>query len=58
MEYKLLKMEKREGVGIVLFDNAKSMNPTNPESVAELTSAFTEMNNDPEVKAVILTGGD
>lgn len=58
MEYKLLKMEKKEGVGIVLFDNAKSMNPTNPESVAELTSAFVEMNNDPEVKAVIITGGD
>lgn len=58
MEYKLLKMEKKEGVGIILFDNAKAMNPTNPESVAELTAAFTDLNNDPEVKAVIITGGD
>lgn len=58
MEYKLMKMEKKEGVAIILFDNAKSMNPTNPESVAELTRALIEVNNDPEVRAVILTGGD
>lgn len=58
MEYKLLKMEKKEGVGIILFDNAKAMNPTNPDSVRELTMAFTEMNNDPEVQAVVMTGGD
>lgn len=58
MEYKLLKMDKKEGVGIVLFDNAVAMNPTNPDSVRELTMAFTEMNNDPEVRAVVMTGGD
>lgn len=58
MEFKLMKMEKKEGVGIVLFDNAKAMNPTNPDSVRELTVAFTELNNDPEVHAVVITGGD
>ena len=58
MEFKLLKMEKKEGVGIILFDNAKSMNPTNPESVRELSVAFTEMNADPEVRAVVITGGE
>lgn len=58
VEYKLLKLEKKEGVGIVYFDNPKTMNATNPQSVAELTAAFIEVNNDPEVRAVIITGGD
>ncbi|MEA1960656.1 MAG: enoyl-CoA hydratase-related protein [Bacillota bacterium] len=58
MEYKLMKLSKKEGVGIVLFDNAKEMNPTNPDSIRELTCAFTDLNNDPEVHAVIITGGD
>lgn len=58
MEYKLLKMEKKEGVGIILFTNAKAMNPTNANSVMELTDAFTKFNNDPEVGAVVITGGD
>jgi enoyl-CoA hydratase/carnithine racemase len=53
VEYKLLKLEKKEGVGIVYFDNPKTMNATNPQSVAELTAAFIEVNNDPEVRAVI-----
>lgn len=58
MDYKLLKMDRKEGVGIIFFDNAKAMNPTNPSTVGELTSAFNELNNDPEVRAVIITGGD
>ncbi|CFW96000.1 Crotonase superfamily [Syntrophomonas zehnderi OL-4] len=58
MEYQLMKMEKKEGVGIILFDNAKAMNPTNPDSVRELTIAFTDLNSDPDIKAVLITGGD
>ncbi len=58
MEYKLLKLEKKEGVGIILFDNAKAMNPTNSNSVQEMTNALMEFNQDPEVGAVIITGGE
>jgi enoyl-CoA hydratase len=58
MEYKLMKLEKKDGIGIVIFDNAKAMNPTNPDSVRELTIAFTDLNNDPEVHAVLVTGGE
>lgn len=58
MEYTTLKLERREGVGIILFDNAKAMNPTNPTTLTELTAAVTEFNNDDEVHAVVITGGD
>ncbi|HZK43384.1 MAG TPA: enoyl-CoA hydratase/isomerase family protein [Syntrophomonadaceae bacterium] len=58
MEYKLVKLSKKEGVGTVLLDNAKAMNPTNTDSVRELAAAFTQFNQDPEVKAIVVTGGE
>ncbi len=58
MEYKTIKLERRDAVGIILLDNAKSMNSTTSASLKDLAVALHEFNNDPEVRAIVITGGE
>ncbi|MDO4539573.1 MAG: enoyl-CoA hydratase-related protein [Syntrophomonadaceae bacterium] len=50
--------EKRDGVGTVIFGMEKEMNPTNPVTIRLIDQALNELLGDPEVKAIVLTGGD
>ena len=56
MSYNNLTMEKKDGVGIVTITRPKSLNALNSQLLDELFAVFTEIKNDDEVKAVVVTG--
>ncbi|MFC1941966.1 enoyl-CoA hydratase-related protein [Chloroflexota bacterium] len=57
MSYKHLLYQKEEGIGIVTVNRPEVLNALNTEVFAELHSIFTEIENDTDVRVVILTGG-
>jgi enoyl-CoA hydratase len=54
--YKNLLTKKGDGVGWITVNRPEKLNALNVETVLELRAAFLEFLDDPEVKAVILTG--
>ena len=56
MRYNNLLYEKEEGIGIVTINRPKSLNALNEEVHAELYEIFREIEDDPDVRVVILTG--
>ena len=56
MEYTKLIVEKQEAVCVVKINNPQAMNALNTTVLSELDAAFTEIGNDKEIKAVIITG--
>ena len=55
MEYTKLIVEKQDAVCIVKINNPQAMNALNSTVLSELNAAFTEIEKDKEVKAVIIT---
>ncbi|NYE95620.1 enoyl-CoA hydratase [Psychromicrobium silvestre] len=49
-------VERRGRVGLVTLNRPEALNALNKETMDELVSAITEMDADPEVGAVVLTG--
>ena len=58
MSYEALIYEKDAGVAIVTLNRPERRNALNTVLVGELNRLFDEMAEDPDVKVVILTGGD
>ncbi len=57
MAYDTLIVEKREdGIAVVTINRPKVLNALNATVIDELEKCFTELKDDPQVKAVILTG--
>ncbi len=56
MSYTNLILTREAGIGIVTINRPKAMNALNMEVFAELYAMFTEIENDPEIRVVILTG--
>ncbi len=56
MEYKNLLIEKEERIAVVKFNRPDALNAMNTETTLELEKAIHELNEDDEVKVVILTG--
>ena len=56
MNYKTLLYEKEDGIGIVTINRPASLNALNGEVYTELYELFQEIENDAEVRVVILTG--
>ncbi len=56
MAYNNLLVEKADGIAVVTINRPKSLNALNSETLAELNAAFQEVEADPEVKVMILTG--
>ena len=56
MSYETLLVEKKDNIAIVTINRPKVLNALNATVIEELEKAFTELKNDPEVGAVILTG--
>lgn len=54
--YETIKYEVSGGIGYVTVNRPKAMNALNGQVLDELYAAFTEVQNDDAVKAVILTG--
>ncbi len=56
MEYKHLLLSIEDGIGIVTINRAKFLNTLNSEVFAELYRMFSEIENNPSIRVVILTG--
>lgn len=56
MTYNTLLYEKEDGIGIVTINRPSSLNALNGEVYTELYELFQEIENDAEVRVVILTG--
>ena len=54
--YTMLKKEVNEGLAIVTIDRPEALNALNNALLQELTDMFTELRDDEEVRAIILTG--
>lgn len=57
MNYETILFEKEDEIGIVTLNRPERKNALNEKLKRELSSAFDQMDKDPEIKAVILTGG-
>lgn len=56
MDYKNLLLAKENGTGIVTVNRPGVLNALNTETYRELYELFTELEKDPEIRVVILTG--
>ena len=56
MDYKHLLLTKEAGIGIVTINRAQALNALNTEVFRELGDMFAEIENDPDIRVVILTG--
>lgn len=55
-QYRYLEIRKEKSIGTVKFCRPNQLNAMNKEFMNEIILAFTEMNNDSEIKVVIITG--
>jgi len=56
LKYKFLLYSKEEGIGIVTINRPESLNALNGEVFTELYKLFQEIEDDQDVRVVILTG--
>ncbi len=56
MTYASLLLTREDGIGTVTINRPEVMNALNIEVFEELYRMFTEIENDPDIRAVILTG--
>ena len=56
MSYKYLLYEKEDGIGVVTINRPQVLNALNIEVYSELNEMFIEIEQDPEVRVVIITG--
>lgn len=56
MELHGLLYEKRGRIGVISFHRPEVLNAMNTETVIEMKKVFSEMDEDPDIRCVILTG--
>ena len=56
MTYQNLLYEKDSGIGIVTINRPQALNALNTESFGELYTLFQEIEKDPDIRAIIITG--
>lgn len=56
MAYKMLLLERQEGVGIITLNRPERLNALNLTLTRELDKALTRLEHDEEVKTIIVTG--
>ena len=56
MEFETLTYEVTEGVAVITFNRPDDANALNPQQSADLYNAAVAAENDPEVRAVLITG--
>src|SRR5215471_11691286 len=57
MEYEHVLADRDGPVGVVTLNRPRVLNALSPALIAELTDALARFEADPEVRAVVLTGG-
>jgi enoyl-CoA hydratase len=58
MTYELIKVERKERVGLVTLNRPKQLNALNPQLMQELGKALQELDADDTIGAIVLTGND
>ena len=58
MEYKTILYEKKEGIGIITLNRPDRMNALNSTLLRELDHVLSEIEEDSDVKVVIITGSE
>ncbi|MDI7251690.1 MAG: enoyl-CoA hydratase-related protein, partial [Actinomycetota bacterium] len=56
MSYETLRLEKEDGVAVLTLNRPEVHNAMNHTMFLELGAAARELQEDPEVRAVVLTG--
>lgn len=56
MKYQNLEISKNQSIAIVRIDRQKALNALNKESIEELSKAFDVLEQDDEVRVIVLTG--
>ncbi len=56
MSYNNLLIEKKDSIGYIKINRPKQLNALNKETIEELHRAFKEMNENPSIRVIILTG--
>lgn len=56
MSYKNISIEIESGIALLMIDRPKKLNALNRETIEELHEGLTELENDKNVKVVIITG--
>src|SRR5260370_29945285 len=56
MDYQTIEIQTGQGVAALWLNRPEVRNAFNETMIAELTSAFGELEADPEVRAVVLAG--
>ncbi|HEV8031026.1 MAG TPA: enoyl-CoA hydratase [Stellaceae bacterium] len=57
-EYSNILVERRDAVGIVTLNRPQALNALNAGLIAELGAAFDDLESDPAIGAIVLTGND
>ena len=57
MRYEHVLVDRQGAVGVVTLDRPKGLNALSPALIAELSDALDRFDADPDVRAVVLTGG-
>ncbi|MBX9639741.1 MAG: enoyl-CoA hydratase [Mycobacteriaceae bacterium] len=56
MAYETILVEREERVGIITLNRPKALNALNSQVMNEVTGAATDLDNDPDIGAIIVTG--
>ncbi|PIU56391.1 MAG: hypothetical protein COS88_02945, partial [Chloroflexi bacterium CG07_land_8_20_14_0_80_51_10] len=56
MSYQTIAMQREEGVATITLNRPDKLNAVCPELMTDLTSVINDIEQDEEVRAVILTG--
>ncbi len=54
--FKYVNLEIRDNIGTILINRPEALNAINEEVIRQIDERFTQANNNPEVKAIILKG--
>jgi len=54
--YNNINCRKEDGIGFIMINRPKQLNALNKETIAELHHAFDNLNNDKQVRVIIVTG--
>lgn len=58
MTYELIKVERKDRVGLVTLNRPKQLNALNPQLMQELGRALQELDADEAIGAIVLTGNE
>jgi enoyl-CoA hydratase len=57
MDFEFIRVEPEPPIAVVTLDRPKVLNALSPALIGELTEALGALDADPEIRAVVLTGG-